>query len=336
MSPGIVAESDLSGNLKSEYVFFERQRVARKDFSGSTTSAAYYFSDSLRTASVVIDSGGKILSESDYYPWGGELQLANSDANHYKFTGKERDGETGLDYFGARYYGNWVGRFLTPDWAAKAAAIPYAQLDDPQSLNLYSYVRNRPTFVADLDGHDVGDGSQVTTTTTTSGPQTFTTSANGNTVTVTYTVTTTTTTVQDQQGNVVSANVTSTMSGTVTVSNSKGQEIGQGTFKDQLLSSTDIKAGKDGRVATNVNGGGWRNQPIGSTVEGIAETVATIAHAPSSLISNCGKVAGKWLNKTGVTNGDVLSWMNKWLNPFSMWHAMQPASEMPHCPPMCW
>jgi len=60
--------------------------------------------------------------------------------------------ETGLDYFGARYYGNWVGRFVTPDWAAKATAVPYAEFGDPQSLNLYSYVRNVPTTRFEADG----------------------------------------------------------------------------------------------------------------------------------------------------------------------------------------
>lgn len=91
---------------------------------------------------------------SDYYPWGGELQFVNNDSNHYKFTGKERDTESGLDYFGARYYSNGLGRFITPDWAAKAAAVPYAEFADPQSLNLYSYVRNIPTVKVDADGHD--------------------------------------------------------------------------------------------------------------------------------------------------------------------------------------
>jgi RHS repeat-associated protein len=152
MSPGIVAESDLTGALKSEYVFFAGGRVARKDLSGA--SVEYYFSDQLKTASVITDAGGNIKAESDYYPWGGELQLTANDSNHYKFTGKERDGETGLDYFGARYYSNGMGRFVTPDWAAKAAAVPYADLKDPQSLNLYSYVRNRPMVLVDLDGHE--------------------------------------------------------------------------------------------------------------------------------------------------------------------------------------
>jgi len=46
-----------------------------------------------------------------------------------------------------------MGRFLTPDWSAKVAPVPYAKLDDPQSLNLYSYVRNNPLSKVDKDGH---------------------------------------------------------------------------------------------------------------------------------------------------------------------------------------
>jgi RHS repeat-associated protein len=153
MSPGIVAESDLSGNLQSEYVFFGGARVARKDFPG--TAVSYYFSDHLKTTDIVTDAQGNIKSESDFNPWGGELQFLNSDSNHYKFTGKERDSETQLDYFGARYYSNGLGRFITPDWAAKPAAVPYAVLGDPQSLNLYTYVRNVPTTGIDVDGHKI-------------------------------------------------------------------------------------------------------------------------------------------------------------------------------------
>ena len=155
MAPGIVAESDLTGALKSEYVFFDGERVARKDFPGN--SVFYYFSDHLKTASVITDSVGNIKEDEDYYPWGGELQFVNSDSNHYKFTGKERDTETGLDYFGARYYGNWLGRFITPDWAAKPASVPYADLADPQSLNLYSFVWNLPTTKIDVNGHQISD-----------------------------------------------------------------------------------------------------------------------------------------------------------------------------------
>ena len=69
-------------------------------------------------------------------------------------SGKERD-ETGLDYFGARYYSNGLARFITPDWADKATEVPYADFADPQSLNLYTYVRNVPTSKVDVDGHCV-------------------------------------------------------------------------------------------------------------------------------------------------------------------------------------
>ncbi|HEV3038443.1 MAG TPA: RHS repeat-associated core domain-containing protein [Candidatus Angelobacter sp.] len=156
MSSGIVGESDLLGTLQSEYVFFDGERIARKDFPGNAVS--YYFSDHLKTASVISDAtGSNIKSESDYYPWGGELQFANGDSNHYKFTGKERDAETGLDYFGARHYSNGLGRFITPDWAATPVAVPYADLTDPQSLNQYTYVRNLPTTRIDTDGHDGWD-----------------------------------------------------------------------------------------------------------------------------------------------------------------------------------
>ena len=68
-------------------------------------------------------------------------------------TGKERDTESGNDYFGARYYASSMGRFLSPDWSAKVEPVPYSKLDDPQTLNLYAYVRNNPLVRVDADGH---------------------------------------------------------------------------------------------------------------------------------------------------------------------------------------
>ena len=159
MTPGIVGESDLSGNLTDEYVFFDGERVARKSANG----VFYYFSDHLKTASVITDASGNIKSESDFYPWGGELQFVANDSNHYKFTGKERDGETQLDYFGARYYSNGLGRWVSADWSATPIPVPYADFHDPQSLNLYGYVRNAPTVKVDADGHCVGDDCQNVT-----------------------------------------------------------------------------------------------------------------------------------------------------------------------------
>jgi len=150
----IVAEKNVATGAWTDYVFFDGERVARKD-PGNAVS--YYFSDHLKTTDIVTDAQGNILNESDFYPWGGELQFLANDSNHYKFTGKERDAETGLDYFDARYYSNGLGRFITPDWSAVPVPVPYADLTDPQTLNLYGYVRGLPTTRADLDGHDWWD-----------------------------------------------------------------------------------------------------------------------------------------------------------------------------------
>ena len=70
------------------------------------------------------------------------------------FTGKERDTESGNDYFEARYYASTMGRFLSPDWSAQVEPVPYAKLDNPQSLNLYTYALNNPLRIVDLDGHN--------------------------------------------------------------------------------------------------------------------------------------------------------------------------------------
>lgn len=58
-----------------------------------------------------------------------------------------------MDYFGARYYASSMGRFLSADWSAGPATVPYAHLENPQTLNLYAYVDNNPINGVDEDGH---------------------------------------------------------------------------------------------------------------------------------------------------------------------------------------
>jgi RHS repeat-associated protein len=79
--------------------------------------------------------------------------VTNSRPQNYKFEGKERDTETGNDDFGARYYSSVYGRWLSPDWSAVPAPVPYANLTNPQTLNLYAMVSDNPESFADLDGH---------------------------------------------------------------------------------------------------------------------------------------------------------------------------------------
>jgi len=150
----IIAESSLTGTNLEEYIFFGGKRVARRDVS--TNAVHYYFSDHLGSHGIVENATGSACEQDiDYYPYGGvEYDYCPNVAQNYKFTGKERDSESGLDNFGARYDASSIGRFMTPDWSALPAAVPYANLGDPQSLNLYSYVGNNPMSRVDTDGHD--------------------------------------------------------------------------------------------------------------------------------------------------------------------------------------
>lgn len=148
-------ETDLAGNTNNssffEYVFFAGKRLARRD---SSSNVNYYFADHLGSARIVTNAGGTVLDNSDFYPFGTERPISSSSGNNYKFTGKERDSESGLDDFGARYYSSAMGRFTSPDWSAEPNPVPYANLNNPQTLNLYSYVQNNPLSTSDLDGHD--------------------------------------------------------------------------------------------------------------------------------------------------------------------------------------
>ena len=123
---------------------------------------------------MVSNAAGAPVEFRDYAPFGEEIgpgvgarpasavsQLyvapaypsVTPDVNKVNFTGKERDSETGLDFFGARYFSAAQGRFTSPDWSEKPEPVPYSDLTDPQSLNLYAYVRNNPLKNRDLDGH---------------------------------------------------------------------------------------------------------------------------------------------------------------------------------------
>lgn len=131
-------------------MFFGGKRIARRD---SVNNVQYYFADHLGSARVVTNTSGSILDNSDFYPFGGERIITSSSGNHYKFTSKERDPESGLDDFDARYYSSQLGRFMSADWSAIPDPIPYANLTNPQTLNLYAMVRDNPETFVDLDGH---------------------------------------------------------------------------------------------------------------------------------------------------------------------------------------
>jgi RHS repeat-associated protein len=113
----------------------------------------YYHLDALGTVRAVTDESGTVLERHDYLPFGEELCGTvvcgtSPGGGSKRFTGKERDAETGLDYFGARYYGSKMGRFTTID----PVYTWQENLVDPQRWNRYAYARNNPLKYTDPDG----------------------------------------------------------------------------------------------------------------------------------------------------------------------------------------
>ena len=123
----------------------------------------YLTPDHLGSTRVVTGEDQSVLTRHDYLPFGEEIGAALGNRNQasgvsgytasladgpaQKFTGKERDNESGLDYFQARYFSGAGGRFTSAD-------VPFADQGaaDPQSWNLYSYTRNNPLNYVDPDG----------------------------------------------------------------------------------------------------------------------------------------------------------------------------------------
>ena len=106
----------------------------------------FYFNDPLGTRRVQTDYAGVVEQKCQSLPFGDGESCGTTPTEHL-FTGKERDAESGNDYFGARYYASTIGRFMSPDRTPFGIAP-----GDPQSWNLYSYARNKPTTSIDVGG----------------------------------------------------------------------------------------------------------------------------------------------------------------------------------------
>ena len=146
-SPDPLLETNASGSLVNEYIFFGGKRISRRD---SSSNIEYYFADELGSARVVTNASGTILEDCDYFPYGGS-GCSPSSVNNYLFTGKERDSESGLDNFGARYDSSQYGRFMSVDPDNESGLD---HMEDPQSWNGYAYVRNNPLVLTDPDGEN--------------------------------------------------------------------------------------------------------------------------------------------------------------------------------------
>ncbi|MGH9685401.1 MAG: RHS repeat domain-containing protein [Candidatus Acidiferrales bacterium] len=130
------------------YIYGDGGLVA--EYASGTTYFAHR--DHLGSTRLMTQMNGTIYDSLDFMPYGE--QIAGETGTTHKFEGHERDGESGLDDFGARFYSSQQGRFMSADWSAVPVAVPYANLTNPQTLNLYAIVRDNPITFADLDGHE--------------------------------------------------------------------------------------------------------------------------------------------------------------------------------------
>ncbi|WP_458373979.1 RHS repeat domain-containing protein [Pseudomonas laurylsulfatiphila] len=120
----------------------------------SNDQVRYCLSDHLDSCTLELDDKAGLISQEEYYPFGGTACRACRSAVEAKYktirySGKERDA-TGLYYYGYRYYAPWLQRWITPDPA-----------DNIDGLNLFVFVRNGPTSAVDYKGlkwtsHNIG------------------------------------------------------------------------------------------------------------------------------------------------------------------------------------
>jgi RHS repeat-associated protein len=161
--------------------------LAEVEVMGGTASGEgvkWLVQDHLGSTRMVVDRSGSLsgVRRHDFAPFGEELTAGpgiriasngySSDSVRQKFGSKERDIETGLDYFLTRYFSSVQGRFTSPDefkggphelWVLGSGdpekqALVYADVTNPQSLNKYQYCFNNPLRYVDPDGQNPQDG----------------------------------------------------------------------------------------------------------------------------------------------------------------------------------
>jgi RHS repeat-associated protein len=135
-----------TGGVGIDHVFLGSTRLA----SISAGKIQYYHGDHLGGTNVVTNATGAPVELLEYKPFGDFSRRDRLDSSSttawYYFTNKPLDDETGLYYYGARYYHPILGRFITPDTIVQAP-------ENPQTLNRYTYCSNNPVNLIDPTGH---------------------------------------------------------------------------------------------------------------------------------------------------------------------------------------
>ena len=158
LGPGGEQVTELSGTLTNGVYGWKHSNVwagAHLDATYDPSGLHFHLADPLGTRRVQVSALGLVEENCLSLPFGnGEncivpptAPATADDATEHHFTGKERDTESGNDYFGARYFGSSMGRFLSPD-----PLMASAKVWDPQTWNRYTYGRNNPLRMIDPTG----------------------------------------------------------------------------------------------------------------------------------------------------------------------------------------
>ena len=158
----VVSNASLDGHSR----LTEIEAYGPPDIGGTGTGVQWLVADHLGTPRIIFDQSGEAskVKRNDYAPFGEALiaggrasdpAYSGGDRVRQQFTSQERDFETGLDHFGARYYASLQGKFTSPD-----DFLNDTHVDAPASWNLYTYVRNNPLKYVDPRGREV-DGTKL-------------------------------------------------------------------------------------------------------------------------------------------------------------------------------
>jgi RHS repeat-associated protein len=170
-----VTKTDQTGSVV--FVYDAQGRLVAEYGGYAGSGVQYVTTDHLGSTRIITDAAKTVVECSDFLPFGDEI-VANArngrsgiacytvESSRQKFTAKERDSESRLDYFIARYYSWASGRFQSPDYwpdgtvdphignpAYQSGSLPFADIADPQTHNQYVYVRNNPLRYTDPNGH---------------------------------------------------------------------------------------------------------------------------------------------------------------------------------------
>ena len=138
----VISESNGNNAITVNYIRGDRL-LAKKD--AATNQIYYYLYNGHGDVVQIVDTNGNVVNQYQYDEWGNIVNQSEAIANSFKYAGEQYDSESGLYYLKARYYDPSVGRFINEDTYE-------GQINNPLSLNLYTYVSNNPLTHWDPSG----------------------------------------------------------------------------------------------------------------------------------------------------------------------------------------